>query len=142
MAEFWRPVRDHVLQVEETFFQLRKAKLGLWETIPFFMLFLEYPVTQSLKLRRSTIILIFVFGVLFTAIVTIISVVTVSYELVPMTSTSFNSTRTFWYDKLIPHRWRPPGQTCSAAIIKVGERKVDEDIADLRDCSPRTWSRI
>jgi hypothetical protein len=94
------------------------------------MLFLEYPVTRPLKLRCSSIVLVFFFASLFTAIVTFVSVVTVGYELIPTTSSSFNSSRTFSYDKLIPQRWQPSGQICSPAIIKVPERNDHVGIAD------------
>lgn len=94
------------------------------------MLLLEYPITKPLKLRRSSIFLVFLLAGLLTATVTFIGVVTVGYELVPITSTSFNSSRTFWYNKIIPRRWQPPGQICNAAIIKVAERKDYGNVTD------------
>jgi hypothetical protein len=57
------------------------------------MLFLEYPVASPLKLGRSSIVLGFLLAGLFTATVTFISVVAVGYELVSITSNSFNGSK-------------------------------------------------
>ena len=82
---------------------------------------LEYPLTHPLRLGRLSIVLIMAGTLLFTAIITIINIVTVGYELMPVTSNTFNITTTFWYEKLVPTKWKPNAGTCDAATIKLRE---------------------
>ena len=85
------------------------------------MIFLNYSLTRPLIVSRCSIVVIFVIAALIITIITFINVVAVGYELVPFTSTSFNATTSFWYDRFVPPRWRPEGRSCDAATIKLGE---------------------
>jgi len=86
------------------------------------MALLEYAITQPISLGRyNTLALIL--GATFTCIfVTLINVVAVGYELVPVTSSSFNDTSyVLWYERFLPTAWIPQSRTCEAAIIKLNE---------------------
>src|SRR5277367_4970341 len=85
---------------------------------------LGYPVTRPFTLPHFTLIVIG-FGIVWTVLITILNVAAVGYDLVPIYSTSFNSSTStlFWYEKFAPIRWLfPPSWICDAAVIQHGQR--------------------
>ena len=85
------------------------------------MALLEYPVTRPIPLNRIASIAFIVGALLFIGLVTLINVVAVGYELIPITSTEFNSSGKLWYDHLLPVSWRPTILTCQPALINLNE---------------------
>jgi hypothetical protein len=84
--------------------------------------FLDYPLTRPITLSLWLNLLIIVVGIIWIVIITIVNVIAVGYELVPFTSTSFNSTNVFWYDRLVPTKsLLPQSRNCSGSIIKISE---------------------
>jgi len=83
---------------------------------------LSYSISRPITIGRWFNILSVVLIVGWAALVTIINVAAVAYELVPFTSTSYNETYTLWYERLI-HRssWLPQTRTCDGSIIKLNE---------------------
>ena len=47
----------------------------------------------------------------------------VGYELVPVTSSSYEDSNTLWYEKFYPSAWIPPTWECEGSIIKLMEGK-------------------
>jgi hypothetical protein len=62
-----------------------------------------------------------IFALISIAIITVINIVAVGYELVPIVSDSFNSSYKLWYDEFLPKGLSPLSQTCERAIINVNE---------------------
>jgi hypothetical protein len=88
------------------------------------MFLLEYPVTRRITLPRSVKASLIFIAMVFVTTITIGNIIAVGYELIPLTSTSFNETTSFWYDKFIPTNWRPQSRSCDAATIKLLERML------------------
>lgn len=88
------------------------------------MFALSYPITRPINLGICFNITFVVLGLAWVAIITIINVAAVGYELVPLTSTLFNSSYTLWYEVFIPSKtWIPQARTCEGSIIKAQESK-------------------
>jgi hypothetical protein len=64
------------------------------------------------------------FWVCFTALaalVTVINVAAVGYEIVPIYSLAYNATYELWYEKFIPLRIRPQTRWCEPSVIQTNE---------------------
>ena len=85
------------------------------------MTLLEYPVTRSVHLSLSQKLALIATALLWIAMVTIINVIAVGYELVPVTSTTFKGAISLWYDNLLPETWRPKSRICRGSVIKQQE---------------------
>jgi len=92
------------------------------------MFLLEYPVTRRITLPRWVKASLVFIAMVFVTTITIGNIIAVGYELVPLTSTSFNETTSFWYDKFIPTNWRPQSRSCDAATIKLLERVLFQKV--------------
>ena len=87
-----------------------------------FKTLLEYPITRPVVLGIWFNALVVLFMIGWTAIITLVSVASVAYELVPVTSTQYNSTYNLFYEKFIPSSsWLPETRTCDSSIIKLTE---------------------
>ena len=84
---------------------------------------LEYPLTRPIVLNHFGAVTLIATGFLWVVIVTLINVAAVGYEVIPITSMSFNSTYRLWYEKLVsPHTGLiPRSWTCEGSIIKRNE---------------------
>jgi hypothetical protein len=83
----------------------------------------EYPVTRPIHLKYFPLIL-FLFLVIWTVLVTIINFAVYGYENIPLTSTNFNNAERLWYEKFVPSRgskYVPTTWKCDGSIIKVNE---------------------
>jgi hypothetical protein len=81
----------------------------------------EYPVTHPFTLPHFTII-VYVLGTFWTIVVTILNIAAVGYEVVPVFSTSFNSSTSLWYERFAPISWLfPASWICDPAVIEPGE---------------------
>ena len=88
------------------------------------MTFFEYPVTRPIPLSRGSLVLVILGALSFVAIVTVINVVAVGYELVAITTTDYNSSTPLWYEKFMPKSWTPQTKTCQPTVIKLNERSL------------------
>ena len=78
----------------------------------------EYPVTRPFSSRYFTPS-IFVVGIIWLVVITIVNIIVVGYETVPFTSMVYNSTAKLWYERFNPF-WIPPGRSCDPALIPLG----------------------
>jgi hypothetical protein len=85
------------------------------------MFFLEYPVTRPIYLSQVWTWLLIAISLIFIALTTLINVVAVGYELVPVISTAYNSSYKPWYEKIMPAAFIPQNFTCDSASIKLNE---------------------
>lgn len=83
----------------------------------------EYSITRPITLSRWAFALILVGVIVWSVLVTLISVAAVGYELIQLSSTDYNGTYSVWYDDfvrpvsgLIPKTWN-----CVPSIIKLNE---------------------
>jgi len=63
---------------------------------------LDYPVTKPVHLPWKNNLLLAVLFVIYAVITTLLNVAAVAYEAVPITTTSFNTSHTLWYERLVP----------------------------------------
>ena len=81
----------------------------------------DYPVTRPIQLRLFAQIVI-TLGILWSVIVTLISIAAVGYESVTIYSDTYNSTEKLWYEKIFPKSdWIPTSRVCEASTIKFRE---------------------
>ena len=83
----------------------------------------EYPITRPFTLRYFTP-MVLVLGLIWVTFVTLLNVVAVGYEYVPVISTSFNSSSVLWYEIFVPKStslWIPKTRTCAGSVIKPNE---------------------
>lgn len=83
----------------------------------------EYPVTRPIRLKHFPLV-VFIFLVIWTVLVTIINFAVYGYEYIPLTSTDFNNTQRLWYEKFVPSKgskYVPYTWKCDGSIIKVNE---------------------
>jgi len=86
------------------------------------MKLLQYPVTRSIALGQWFNIFIILLGIGWVSLITIINIAAVGYELVPFTTTIYNTSATLWYERLpLMTSWFPQGRSCDGSIIKLGE---------------------
>ena|SRR5579859_1534518 len=81
----------------------------------------QYPVTRPINLNYWAAFFLAFVGVLWIVVVTVINVIAVGYELVPVTSTTFNDTMVFWYYAFSRASWLPKGRNCQGSILKQRE---------------------
>ena len=80
------------------------------------MISLDYPVTRPFTLRYFKAIFL-VGALVLTAVATVIAVIAVGYELVPVSSTSFNLTSDLWYECVVPKAsWAPKTRECDGYV--------------------------
>ena len=83
---------------------------------------IDYGVTRHASFRPLSVLIIIVLGVAWVALVTIVNVAAVGYELVSVTSTDFNASYSLWYERFIPRQsWKPMTRTCDGSIIQINE---------------------
>jgi hypothetical protein len=87
-----------------------------------------YSVSRAITLRYFTRTF-FVFGIIWIIIITIINVVVVGYETVPVTSTAFYSANKLWYEGFSLGTYYV-SRTCNATIVKMHEGSRREDAED------------
>jgi hypothetical protein len=75
----------------------------------------EYAITRPFSSRYFTPS-IFVVGILWLTLITIVNIIAVGYETVPFTSLVYNSTGKLWYERFNPF-WIPPGRSCDPSLI-------------------------
>src|ERR1700737_3120221 len=93
---------------------------------------LQYPVTRPVALGIWFNLIVGILGLSWIAIITIINVAAVGYELVPVTSTLFNISYTLWYERFIPTTsWIPRTRSCEGSIIQLTEGIHDISHAKL-----------
>src|SRR5277367_5314128 len=83
--------------------------------------FIDYGVTRTAIFPLWSALIIIVLGVAWVAIVTIVNVAAVGYELVSVTSTDFNASYSLWYERFIPQSYKPMTRTCDGSIIQISE---------------------
>lgn len=82
---------------------------------------IEYPLTQPFTLPYFTVI-VCALGVIGTALITVMNVAAVGYDVVQVYSTSFNSSDLLWYEKFAPIRWLfPASWSCHPTVIEPGQ---------------------
>ena len=84
--------------------------------------FLQYSLTRpvALGIWFNLVVVLFITG--WTALITLVNVASVAYELVPKTSTQYNASYHLFYEKFIPSSsWLPNTRTCDSSIIKLTE---------------------
>jgi len=97
------------------------------------MFLLEYAVSRPIPVKRRWLVLIIILAIVFVVLTTLINIIAVGYELVSFTSTTFNETRTLWYERLIPvTSWLPRSRTCDGTVIKLMERLCPKLFPALR----------
>jgi hypothetical protein len=86
------------------------------------MALLEYPVTRPITLCRFWKCVLVLGAIIWVTLITLVNVAAVGYELVPVTSSVFNSSAVLWYERFMPiSSWIPKSRTCEWSIIKVLE---------------------
>jgi len=80
----------------------------------------EYSITRPVTLRYFTPTVL-ALGVVWITFITLINVVVVGYDYVPLVSTSFNTSQELWYEELIPKSWSPTTRSCIGSTIKIDE---------------------
>jgi hypothetical protein len=86
------------------------------------MALLEYPVTRPIPLCRLWTGVLVLGAIIWVTLITLVNVAAVGYELVPVTSSVFNSSAQLWYERFMPiSSWIPKSRTCEWSIIKVLE---------------------
>lgn len=88
------------------------------------MFLLNYPITRPIILGCRGLTITSVFAILFITLVTIINIISVGYELVPVISTDYNGTYTLWYEYILPKVWIPPSKLCDRALLTLNERFI------------------
>ena len=96
---------------------LRATRRSMFNTLRS-LFTLSYPITRPITLGLCFNIPVIILGVAWVTIITTISVAAVGYELVPFTSTLFNSSYTLWYEVFIPEALVRPARNCEGSIIK------------------------
>ena len=96
--------------------------------------FLEYSVTRPIALNRWQTITIMATGLLWVVFVTLLNFAATGYELVPLTSTNFNSTYGLWYERFVSPQtgWLPRSWNCQGSIIKQNEGLVPGNILPMK----------
>jgi hypothetical protein len=79
---------------------------------------LHYPITRPFTFRYFTQIVLVLTG-LWLVLITLTNIVAVAYETVPFTSTSYNVSTEFWYEKLVPKFLLPQSRSCDGSVIPV-----------------------
>jgi hypothetical protein len=54
-------------------------------------------------------------------VIAILSVATAGYQFVPIVTTSWVDTNTFWFDNFIPTSYRPQTRICGAHSFRIGD---------------------
>ena len=85
------------------------------------MIFLEYPITQPIRLTRFWKVIVSIGAIVWVVLITLVNVAAVGYELVPLTSISFQTSYELWYERIIPRSLIPRSRTCDGSIIKIME---------------------
>src|SRR5271170_8077341 len=81
--------------------------------------YFDYPITRQIRSRRFTVL--FLAGLIIVCVfVTLFAVIAVAYEPVSVLYTSFNATRSLWYDRF-HSRWLPQTTVCQPSVMKVNE---------------------
>jgi hypothetical protein len=65
------------------------------------MFHFEYSITRSFTFRYFTQAVLFL-GLLWLVFITILNIVAVAYEIVPITTTAFNDSVSLWYENSCP----------------------------------------
>jgi len=96
--------------------------------------FLEYPVTRAIHLGRVWTTIVVLGAVTWITLVTLLNVAAVGYELVPMTSTSYDSSAALlWYERFMPvSSWFPRSRNCEWATIRLMDSLTATKSAKLR----------
>lgn len=90
-----------------------------------------YPVTRPLTLPYLASILS-IFGVIWVAFVTIISIATVGYQNIVIQSTSLNMSNPLWYERLLPGSTLGlESRNCDTAQIKMNQDGISLCIGSL-----------
>ena len=76
-----------------------------------------YAVTRPIKLGKRMLAVVVLLAVLYLGLITIVNFVTVGYENVQITSTSYNSSLFLWYQHIIPAGWVPPTTICNPQVL-------------------------
>ena len=93
------------------------------------MALLEYPVTKPISVSLRTNLALVAFTVLFVGVVTIINIIAVGYEVVPVIAPSYHSTDVLWYEKFLPRNWLPKTLDCNPATINIMESFVLQSVS-------------
>jgi len=86
----------------------------------------DYPVKRNISLPPGRLrhfnVAVLVLGVFYFLIITLVNVVIAGYEVVPIISSNFISSR-LWYERFIPTSLGlvQPSYVCASSIIKVGD---------------------
>jgi hypothetical protein len=80
-----------------------------------------YPVTRPIKLGKWTLAGVALIAVLYLGIITILNFVAVAYETVQITSDSYNTSQSLWYQHIIPSNWVPPALICNPAVLTLNQ---------------------
>lgn len=80
---------------------------------------LDYSTTRSFTFRCFTPVIL-VFSTLWLLVITIVNVVAVGYEIVPLTASDYNASTPLWYESFIPTFWLAPSRQCDPSLIPVG----------------------
>jgi hypothetical protein len=78
----------------------------------------NYPVQTDVTVKWFTPILIVV-GLLYVIGITLVNVVAVGYDTIVFTSTEYNETHSFWFNKLSP--WKGNHRRCNTTLIKLND---------------------
>src|SRR4051794_19569603 len=83
-----------------------------------------YGVTRNFDSPRFTLALL-ICGMIWTAMVTVLSIATVGYEYKSVRTANFNGTETLWYEKLLGLTpWKPQTKICESARIHPSESTI------------------
>lgn len=82
--------------------------------------FLEYPMTRPVHMQRNCTLLLVLLGAIYVTVITLLNIAAVAYELVPVTTTSYNGSNTLWYERVFPSStsWVPPSRKCDGSVIR------------------------
>jgi len=82
----------------------------------------EYHITRPIRFGRFWTAVFITAGLLWCTFVTLINIATVGYEIVPITSTSFNYPYHMWYENIFPiTSWLPAARSCDPSVIRLLE---------------------
>lgn len=88
-----------------------------------FKTLISYPLTRDVTLGVCFNVTILILGIVWVAVITLVNVAAVGYELMPTLSADFNASYTLWYERFTKRTsWIPQTRNCTPSVIKLGER--------------------
>jgi hypothetical protein len=81
----------------------------------------DYTVTRSVKPGGVFTPIALALGAVWIVVVTMVNIAAVGYEVVPFTTTIYNSTTSLWYERILPTSWRHQSVSCDGSLLQLNQ---------------------